>query len=257
MADRKRVVGPEKSVLPLVESGPQQPFNPDRRKDGRSGDRIRPLFLKTGIIKQADGSAYIETGRLKVACGVYGPRQSARNKLPTQGTLNCDFKFSAFSSAKRRAYAKDNHERECSLIVYQALAPAVRLDLIPKSTVDVYIQILESDGNAACLAAAITCAAMALADAGIEMTDAVAASSAGYIGGNVVLDPDGDEETLQNGSLMVSYMPSLNEVTHMMQIGEVTTNLTVKGMEACVDACSQIRTVMQQALAASLADGNS
>ena len=60
----------------------------------------------------------------------------------------------------------------------EALAPSIRLDLLPKSNIDVYISVLENDGTASCLAAAITCASVAVADAGIEMLDLVAACSA-------------------------------------------------------------------------------
>ncbi len=59
-----------------------------------------------------------------------------------------------------------------------AIAPAIRLDLLPKSVVDVYIQVLEMDGVAAMMGAAVSCVSIALADAGIEMYDLVAACSA-------------------------------------------------------------------------------
>jgi exosome complex component MTR3 len=59
----------------------------------------------------------------------------------------------------------------------QALTPAVRLDLLPKSSIDVYVNVLENDGTSSTLAAAISAASVALADAGIEMYDQVAASS--------------------------------------------------------------------------------
>lgn len=35
--------------------------------------------MRVGVISQAVGSAYIETDRSKVICGVYGPRQSAKS----------------------------------------------------------------------------------------------------------------------------------------------------------------------------------
>lgn len=57
----------------------------------------------------------------------------------------------------------------------EALSPALCLERLPKSHIDVYVQILESDGTNASLAAGITCASMALADAGIEMLDLVTA----------------------------------------------------------------------------------
>ncbi|RKO91485.1 ribosomal protein S5 domain 2-type protein [Blyttiomyces helicus] len=253
--DRKRVSGPDKTVVPLLESAATAlptVFDPDRRKDERTPEQLRPMFMKTGAVRQANGSAYLETGRLKVTCGVYGPRQTSRSKMSTRGTLNCEFKFAPFSCAKRRSYLKDNQEREYSLTLQQALSPAVRLDLLPKSTVDVYVQVLECDGSTSALAAAITCASLALADAGIEMLDIVAACSAGFIGSRTFLDADGEEEGQQTGSLLLSYMPSLNEVTHIIQSGEVSSNATVKALEICVDACSVINTVMQKSLVTSI-----
>ena len=72
---------------------------------------------------------------------------------------------------------QDSQEREFSLLLDQSLSPAVRLELYPKSTVDIYITVLETDGTAATLAASITAASLALADAGVEMVDVVAAYS--------------------------------------------------------------------------------
>ena len=47
--------------------------------------------------------------------------------------------------------------------------------LYPKSQVDVFITILEDDGSS--LAAAITCAGLAVADAAIDMFDVIVGSS--------------------------------------------------------------------------------
>jgi exosome complex component MTR3 len=62
------------------------------------------------------------------------------------------------------------------MLMVQALEVSVMLEKYPKSVIDCYILVLESDGGA--LSASITCASMALANAGIEMYDLVAASSA-------------------------------------------------------------------------------
>lgn len=62
--------------------------------------------------------------------------------------------------------------------VHQALVPAVRLELLPKSTIDVFISVLENDGIESCVAAASIAASAALADAGIEMFGLVVACAA-------------------------------------------------------------------------------
>lgn len=58
----------------------------------------------------------------------------------------------------------------------QALGPAILFNL-PQSILDVYVTVLEADGIASSLALAITCVSMALADAGVEMTDIVVGSA--------------------------------------------------------------------------------
>jgi exosome complex component MTR3 len=73
---------------------------------------------------------------------------------------------------------QDAEDRSLSLAIYQALVPAVRLELLPKSTIDVFITVVEADGIDACIAAATTAASTALADAGIEMIGLVTSCSA-------------------------------------------------------------------------------
>jgi exosome complex component MTR3 len=73
---------------------------------------------------------------------------------------------------------QDIQEQEFSLILQQALAPALFLDRYPKSRIDVFVTVLENDGTHAALATAITCASLALTDAGFGMRDQVVACSA-------------------------------------------------------------------------------
>ena len=47
--------------------------------------------------------------------------------------------------------------------------PSLRLELLPKSCVDVFLTILETDGIEGCVASGSVAASTALADAGIEM----------------------------------------------------------------------------------------
>ena len=61
----------------------------------------------------------------------------------------------------------------------QALLSAIRLDLLPKASIDVYVTILDLDTSVSgCIALAVTGASASLADAGIEMYGLVTGSSA-------------------------------------------------------------------------------
>lgn len=72
---------------------------------------------------------------------------------------------------------KDSQELTLSTALQNALTPAVRLDQYPKSAIDLYLTVLDSDGDRSTFAAAVTCAGIALAHAGIEMLDTIAAVS--------------------------------------------------------------------------------
>ncbi|KAJ3309293.1 Exosome complex component MTR3, partial [Blyttiomyces sp. JEL0837] len=180
----------------------------------------------------------------------YGPRPTHhKSKSGTTGTINTEFKFAPFSNKLRRGYQKDSQERDFSNLLTQSLSPSIRLDTFPKSQLDIFIHVLESDGAAASLATAISCASLALADAGIEMFDLVTACSVGISSsGKLVMDCDGEEEEEIAGSLMFAYMPSVREVTHLLQNGEVGVQACMEALDMCVDACTKIYTVSKQVL---------
>ena len=91
--DRRRINGPEESYSPVYEE--EEATEWDRWKagnprPGRSSGDIRPIcayeplrilgsiealfvfaVLQPGLINQANGSAYIETERTKIACAVF------------------------------------------------------------------------------------------------------------------------------------------------------------------------------------------
>ncbi|KAF9920436.1 hypothetical protein FBU30_009755 [Linnemannia zychae] len=274
--DRKRVAGPDTSVAPLVEypidHQPWTPYSEKRHNPNRQPDDLRPIYLKTGLISEANGSAYIELEKTKLACGVYGPRpvKRAGQGFSDRGTLTCEIKFATFSCVKRRGTMRDAQEKELSQILSQGLTPAVRLELFPKSNVDIFITVLESDGWSSCIAAAFTVASVALAHAGIEMFDLVAGCSASYIPTSIVaseppatestesttpqiyMDADLEEEKFQQGSIVLAYMPSLNQTTHVLQTGKAEGAIISESVEHCVEACNKIYAVMNHALLESI-----
>ncbi|KAJ3106859.1 hypothetical protein HDU96_008071 [Phlyctochytrium bullatum] len=160
------------------------------------------------------------------------------------------------SEEKKKSKAQDAQESEYALLLKQALAPAVRLELYPKSEIDVFVYIIEADGALPALASAICCASLALADAGVEMYDTVAACSAGFFEGKsknieeraFALDCTKEEESHQIGSLMLAYMPSLKEITHMIHTGEVGVTPITEAMDLCVDGCTKIHEALRQIL---------
>lgn len=106
--------------------------------------------------------------------GVYGPRQSERREAYSEmGRVACDVKLATFATRQRGRVHQSPEEREMSAIMQTALEGAVALHTFPKAVLDVYCTILEAGGSET--AVAITAAALAIADAGVEMTDVVTA----------------------------------------------------------------------------------
>ncbi|KAF9514290.1 hypothetical protein BS47DRAFT_1485161 [Hydnum rufescens UP504] len=266
--DRRRVNGPEWSTPPMYEDT-GTPKAKLTKRVGRSPKDIRPIFITTGLISQANGSAYIETERLKIACAVYGPRQNKNQPYNEKGKLNVEVKFAPFASARRRAPMRDVEDRPTSVQIHQSLLPSLRLELFPKSTIDVFITILEADGDAACVASGSVAASAALADAGIEMLGLVAACSSCVFApisdpsqenrmqedapidedwGQIWMDPNAEESARASSVLVMAGMPALGTVTHVRQTGAMSIAQASACLDICLQQCAAIHTVVSKAL---------
>ncbi|KAM5584177.1 hypothetical protein ABKV19_003837 [Rosa sericea] len=189
------------------------------RTDGRDFHQCRPAFFKIGAVNAAAGSAYAEFGNTKVIVSVFGPRESKKAMLYSDiGRLNCNVSYTTFATPVR---GQGSDHKEFSSMLHKALEGAIILETFPKTTVDVFALVLESGGSD--LPVVISCASLALADAGIMMYDLVASVSVSCLGKNLVIDPVLEEESYQDGSLMLTCMPSRYEVTQLTITGEWST----------------------------------
>ncbi|XP_052172154.1 exosome complex component RRP41-like [Diospyros lotus] len=214
------------------------------RSDGRGFHQCRPAFLRTGAVNAASGSAYAEFGNTKVIVSVFGPRESKKAMMYSDiGRLNCNVSYTTFATPVR---GQGSDHKEFSSMLHKALEGAIILESFPKTTVDVFALVLESSGSD--LPVVISCASLALADAGIMMYDLVAAVSVSCLGKNLVIDPVLEEESYQDGSLMITCMPSRNEVTQLTVTGEWSTPKIHEAVELCLDACSKLGKIMRSCL---------
>ncbi|KAI0210969.1 Exosome complex component MTR3 [Lamellibrachia satsuma] len=256
--DTKRLPVPESSQSPyaFIDEQHAQQLGEERR-DGRQTNELRPIFLKTGVVNEAKGSAYIELRHTKVICSVYGPREVTRREdFSMKGQLMCELKFATFSCQKRRGHQADKRDSEYSLLLQNALEPAILLDKFPKARMDVFVIVLQDDGSA--LAAAISCAAVALASAGVEMYDLVAGCSLTLSGDLKLLDPSTEEEytpekqkdesNANYGAVTVGLMPSLNQISALSQEGEMTLDTAYEAIRVCTTGCEQVYPVLQKCL---------
>ena len=218
------------------------------RLDGRKADELRPVKLQVGVLSHADGSAYIEHGKNKILVGVFGPREVHPKHLmqPDRMVLKVRYHMAPFSVQERKSPAPSRREVELSKVIKESLEPALFLELYPRTGVDVFIEVLQADGGTRC--AAITAAALAIADAGVPMRDLVVGCAAGKVDDTVVLDLYDAEDKLGAADVPVAYMPALNAITLLQMDGILEPAEFEKAVNMAMEGCKKIYEMQKEAL---------
>ena len=222
--------------------------NQSKRYDGREPKELRPIKIESGVLPNADGSAYIEMGRNKIIVGVFGPREMHPKRLskPNTATLRCRYHMAPFSVDPRRSPAPSRRDNEISMVMRYALEPAIFLERYPRSAIDVYAEILEADGGTR--TASINAATVALVDAGIPMRDLVSSCAAGKIDDTIVLDLGDYEDKDGQADVPVAYMPKLGKVTLLQMDGVLSPDEFEQCVNLAIEGCNQIYQVQLEAL---------
>jgi len=218
------------------------------RCDGRKVDETRKITIKAGVLKNANGSAYIEFGANKILAGVYGPRDIHPKHLADNdtGVLRCRYHMQPFSVPERKNPAPSRREIEISKVIKEALKPAVILDDFPRTAIDVYLEILQADGGSRC--AALDAAAVALVDAGIPMRDLVSACAAGKVEDTIVLDVNNEEDQAGQADMPVALMPNLGQITLIQLDGSLNSDEYKKCIETAIIGCKKVYEIQKNAL---------
>lgn len=218
------------------------------RLDGRTFDEHRPIKVEAGVLKNADGSAYVEIGKNKVLAAVYGPRECHPRHLqdPTKAIIQCKYNMQAYSVDDRKRPGTDRRSIEISKITAEALENVVLTGLYPRASIDVYIEILQANAGTRC--AGLTAAAVALADAGIPMKDIVASIAAGKADGHVLLDLNKEEDNFGEADVPMAIVPSTGEIVLLQMDGNMTREEFDKAVELGVKGCRDVYELQKDAL---------
>lgn len=284
MADRRRTNAPAGGTsapifVPTTESTTSQ--RPTRQ---RSSSTPRKIFLQTGLVPSASGSAYFElhpstdtarttlvaqSGTLKLTCTVHGPRPLPRTAAFSPNLLlSTHVKFAPFASRQRRGYLRDTAERDLGLHLETALRGVVIGERWPKSAAEVVITVLESEeddwwrdddaskkniggvGLMNVLAGCVTAASAALVDAGIDCVDLVSGGVAAVAGegkGELVLDPCPSEHNDLRAAAVVAHLQSRDELTELWVKGDAGQGFETL-VDRAVDAAGLSRSVLAEAV---------
>ena len=219
-----------------------------KRTDGRTADELREVKISVGTVRNADGSAFIEFGKNKIVAAVYGPREVHPKHMaqPDRCVLRCRYHMCPFSTDTRKNPAPSRREIEISKVMREALEPALMLEDYPRAAIDVYVEVLQSDGGSRC--AGITAASVALADAGINMRDLVAACAAGKVDEQIVLDINDTEDKEGGADMPVAYMPRLEQITLLQLDGKLSREQFNECVDKAISGCKSVYEIQKQAL---------
>ncbi|PNS18674.1 hypothetical protein CAC42_5213 [Sphaceloma murrayae] len=281
MTDRRRLNPPPGGTSAPVFFSVAAP----KPKRTRPTSSPRKIFLRTGLVPSASGSAYYETApsdpptsfsspssSLKLTVTVHGPRPLPR-QTPYSSTmiLNTHVKFAPFATKVRRGHIRDAAERDLGAHLETALRGVILAERFPKSACDVVVTVLEGEdegqattgiggvGHMGVLAGCITAASAALVDAGIDCIDLVAGGVAAMVDGETVVDPCAADHERVQAAAVVGYLQSRDEVTELWMKGNMGSspeNLVDKAVEAAQLSRIVLAATLREAVAQKLQDAS-
>ena len=224
-------------------------LTPDgRRIDGRKLDELRPLKIRAGVLRQADGSAFVEWGQNKVMAAVYGPREVHPRHLQqsNKAVIQCRYNMAAFSVDERKRPGLDRRSQEISKVIGEAFESVVFSEEFPRTSIDVYIEVLQANAGTRC--AGLVAASVALADAGIPMVDLLPAVAVGKVAGAIALDLKKEEDNFGEADLPMALVPQSGRLVLLQMEGHMTEEELSQALDLGVAGCRSIYEVMKAAL---------
>jgi ribonuclease PH len=183
-----------------------------KRPDGRAFDELRPVEITVGVSKFAEGSCEIRFGDTEVLCLATVSDSVPRHLIGRdEGWVTAEYAMLPRSTPERSqresiAGRPGGRTFEIQRLVGRALRSAVDLKALGSRSVTIDCEVIQADGGTR--TAAITGGYVALAHALRHFTPKplrknVAAVSAGFVNGELVLDLPYAEDSIADADVNV------------------------------------------------------
>ena len=234
-------MGSAKDAPELIKDG--------KRVDGRTPEDMRDVKIEAGVLKEADGSAYVEWGGNKVICGVYGPRECIpkHEASPYKALVKCRYTMTTFASVEGHGRSGPNRRsREISKVLTEALESVVLANEFPKTQIDVDVIILQAEGGTRITA--LTAAMVALADAGVPMKDMISGVAVGKAGGVLCVDLGRDEDNYGESDIPVAFKARSKDIVLLQMDGLLTKDEISQVLDMAAAASEKLNGIQGEAL---------
>jgi len=220
-----------------------------KRPDGRSINELRPISIKLGVNKNADGSCFLEWGKNTIIATVNGPKPILPKHLanPEKAVIAYKYRMACFSVSERKSPVPAKRDKEISLVSGHALESAVMVEQFPNTVIDVNVLILSADAGTR--AAALTAASLAAADAGLPMRGLISAVAAGRANNSLILDLDKEEEDASDAvDMACAFLMPQKELSLLQMDGFVDKKDCSKILEVALMGAEKVYEIQKKAL---------
>jgi exosome complex component RRP41 len=220
-----------------------------KRIDGRKMDELRPVKIVARVLNDADGSAYIEWGKNKILAGVYGPSECVPRHEQSlyRAVVRCRYNMAPFSGMEEHGRSgPSRRSKELSKVIKESFENVIISENFPKTQIEIFVEVLQSDGGTRC--AAVTAAAVALADAGIPMKDLISAVAVCKIDGKMAVDPGKEEDNFGESDMPIAFSPRTGDLLLYQMDGLLTRDELAEGLKLAKDASDKIRKLQVDAI---------
>ncbi len=222
-----------------------------KRIDGRAFDELRNIRIEAGVLKNADGSCYLEMGRNKIMAAVYGPRKVQPRHLadPVKAIVRYRYNMAPFSVEERKRPGPDRRSVEISKVSREALESIIMTELFPRSSIDIFVEVLQADAGSrtACLNAA----SVALVDAGIPMRGIITSVAVAKVDGHIVLDPVKEEDNFGEADIPFAFFirnGKIESIALLQMDGKLTKNELIEAVKLAKKGVMEIYKLQREAI---------
>lgn len=211
-----------------------------KRIDGRKLDETRPIKMEVNIISRANGSAKVSFGDTIAIASVFGPRALFPKHLQESDecVIRTRYNMAPFSTETRKSPGMDRRSIEISKVLRHAIEGSVFLKEFPRASIDVYAEIISSDGSTRCTA--LNAMSLALAIAGVPMKDLICAITGGKIEGKLAIDLCGKEDNYGEADVSFAILPNREEIVLLQMDGLLSKNEFFELISKLVEKCKEI-----------------
>ncbi|XWS76920.1 hypothetical protein CRYUN_Cryun01aG0218900 [Craigia yunnanensis] len=184
---------------------------------------------------------------IKNKCSHVFQVQNRSQQISDQALVRCEYSMANFSTGDRMRKPKgDRRSTEISLVIRQTMEACILTHLMPRSQIDIFVQVLQADGGTR--SACINAATLALADAGIPMRDIVTSCSAGYLNSIPLLDLNYIEDSAGGPDVTVGILPKLDKVTLLQMDAKLPVDIFENVMGLAIEGCKAVANYIREVL---------